>query len=115
MLTLQQRVAGLSPEMAQRAAAISQALEQGRIDEAERGVIASLAQTPQHPEVLSLHGTIQSMCGRSEEAIVTLVQSLKLRSQDARTLHALAGAYEANLDLGNALAAAKLACETGPE
>ena len=115
MLTQQQRVAGLSPEAAQRVTAIAQALEQGRIDEAERGVIASLAQTPQHPEVLSLHGTIQSMRGRSEEAIVTLVQSLKLRAQDARTLHTLAGAYEGNRDLGNALAAAKLACETGPE
>jgi tetratricopeptide (TPR) repeat protein len=115
MLTLQQRVAGLSPETAQRVAAISQALEQGRIDEAERGMSAVLAQAPQHPEVLSLHGAIQGMRGRSEEAIVTLVESLKLRAQDARTLHSLAGAYEANRDLANALAAARLAVETGPE
>jgi tetratricopeptide (TPR) repeat protein len=115
MLTQQQRVAGLAPETAQRVNEIAQALEQGRIDEAERGVIAALAQAPQHPEVLSLHGSVQMMRGRNEEAIVTLVQSLKLRAQDARTLHTLAGAYEANRDLVNALACARLACETAPE
>lgn len=115
MLTLQQRVAGLSPEVAQRVAAISQALEQGRIEEAERSMSAVLAQAPRHPEVLSLHGAIQGMRGRSQEAIVTLVESLKLRAKDARTLHSLAGAYEANWDTANALAAARLVVEMGSE
>jgi tetratricopeptide (TPR) repeat protein len=115
MLTQQQRFAGLSPDMAQRAVAIAQALEQGRIDEAERGVIAALALAPKHPEILRLLGTIQLARRRSDEAIDTLVQSLKGRPQDALTLHTLAGAYEAQMDLRNALAAARRACEMGPE
>jgi tetratricopeptide (TPR) repeat protein len=114
MLTQQQRMSGLSPEMVQRVIAIGQALEQGQIDEAERGAIAALALAPQHPEVLRLFGTIQLARG-SDEAIATLMESLKLRPQDALTLHSVAGAYEARKDLGNAMAAARRACEMGPE
>jgi tetratricopeptide (TPR) repeat protein len=115
MLTQQQRLAGLSPEMAQRALAIAQSLEQGRLEEAERGAIAALALAPQHPETLRLFGTVQLLRRLPDEAIGSLVQSLKLRPHDPLTLHSLAGAYEAQKDLSNALAAARRACETGPE
>ncbi len=115
MLTQQQRLAGFSPEMAQRALAIAQALDEGRVDEAERGAIAALALAPQHAETLRLFGTVQLLRRRSDEAIDTLVQSLRLRPQDPLTLHSLAGAYEEQKDLSNALKAARRACETGPE
>jgi len=58
---------------------------------------------------LALLGAIQFMRGRSDEAIDTLVQSLKLRPQDALSCIAWR-CYEAQKDFGNALAAARRAC-----
>src|SRR5664279_4587699 len=99
MLTQEQRLAGLSPDMAQRAIGIGQALEQGRVDEAERGAIAALALAPQHAEIQRLFGTVQLLRRRSDEAIQALVQALMQRPNDALALHSLAGAYEAQKDL----------------
>ncbi|MDR3386648.1 MAG: sulfotransferase [Rudaea sp.] len=115
MLTQQQRTAGLSPDLARRAAAIAQALEQGRLDEAERSSIACLVLAPKHAEILRLFGTIQFMRGRTGEAIDTLLQACAARPDDALIHNALGGAYEAVRDYPRALACLRRACELAPE
>ena len=62
-----QRFAGLTPELVRSATEIAQALEQRRLEDAERGVIAALALAPKHPELLRLYGLTQFARGRSEE------------------------------------------------
>lgn len=114
MLNQQQRLAGLAPAAAQRALAVAQALAQGRVDAAGRELIAAMALAPQHPEVLRLFGTLQSMQGNQREAIEALQAASRLRPEDALIHNALGGAYEAIMDHGQALAALKRACQTGP-
>src|SRR5450631_3821491 len=94
MLTAQQRLAGLTPELARRAIGIGQALEQGRLDEAERGVIATLALAPKHAEILRLSGIVAFRRGRNQDAIDTLLQAVAQRPDDPMIHNALAGVYE---------------------
>lgn len=115
MLTQQQRLAGLPAELAQRAAAIEQALRQQRLDEAENAVVAALAQAPQHPEILRLCGVIQYRRGRFAAAISTLLQARERRPDDAMIHNALGGAYEKARDPSKAREALRQACELAPE
>jgi len=115
MLTQQQRVVGLPADLAQRAAAIEQALRQQRLDEAENGVVQALAQAPHHPEILRLCGVIQYRRGRFAAAIGTLLQARERRPDDAMIHNALGGAYEKVRDQPNARAALRRACELAPE
>ncbi len=115
MSTQQQHLTGLTLNAAQRAQSIAQALEQGRVEEAERDVVAALALTPKDPEILRLLGSIQVARGRYDEAVDTLVQSLKQRPLDAGTVHMLANAYTGQRDMANALAASRRACELAPQ
>ena len=115
MLTQQQRLAGLAPAAAQRAVAIAQALEQGRVADAERDLIAALAMAPRHPEVLRLFGTLQAMRGNPREAIDALLAAAALQPADPYIHNALGGAYEAVMDHAQALAAMQRACAAGPD
>ena len=115
MLTQQQRLAGLSPDLARRALAITQALEQRRLDEAERGAIAALALAPKHPEILRLFGAIQLSRGRNEAAVDTLLQARALRPDDPMIHNALGGAYEGIQDFNRSREALRRACELGPD
>ncbi len=115
MLTPQQRLAGLTPSVAQQVIACTRALEGGRLDEAERGAVAALALAPGHPEILRLVGSIQVARGRNDEAVETLVQSLKQRPGDAEAMHMLAHAYIGQRDMANAFGASRRACELAPE
>jgi tetratricopeptide (TPR) repeat protein len=115
MLTQQQRLAGLSIDMAQRAVAIAQAMEQGRLDEAERGVIAALALAPKHPEILRLFGMSQFLRGRNDEAIDTLLQARGQQPDDPMIHNALGGAYEAVMDYTRARESLRRACDLAPD
>lgn len=115
MLTPQQRLAGLTSSAAQHVIACTQALEGGRLDEAERSGVAALALAPGHPEALRLAGSIQVARGRNDEAVETLVQSLKQRPADAEAMHMLAHAYIGQRDMSHAFGASRRACELAPE
>ena len=111
----EQRLAGLSAELRQRAQAIEQALRSNRIDAAEAEATNALAQAPAHPEILRLHGLIALRRGRSEQALQALLQARALRPEDALIYHAMGSAYEAIQDSAHARAALRRACELGPD
>jgi len=115
MLTQQQRLQGLGPAAAQRVALIVQALEQGRLDQAERDLIGVMALAPTHAEILRLFGTIQLMRGRPRDAVAALESAAAQRADDPQIHNALGGAYEALADYDRAVAALRRACETGPD
>jgi len=114
-LTMQQRVAGLLPDLVRRLQAIEQDLQAGRLEAAERDVAAVLAAAPKHPEVLRLFAVIQSLRGRPSQAIQALQQANAQRPTDAMIYNALAGVYERINDFGRARAALQRACELGPQ
>jgi tetratricopeptide (TPR) repeat protein len=115
VITQQQRFAGLSPELAQRVLAITQALQERRIDDAERGVIAALALAPKHAEVLHLFGRVQCIRGRFEPGLDTLLQARALRPNDPAIHLDLGAAYEMLKDYGRAREAFMRASELGPD
>jgi tetratricopeptide (TPR) repeat protein len=115
MFTIQQRMAGLSPALAQSATAIAQALEAGRLDQAERDVTAARTAAPKHPEILRLFGLVEKLRGRPQQAIEALTQAATLQPQDPFIQHALAGAYEMVHDHARALATMRRLCDLAPE
>ncbi|MGH8157150.1 MAG: tetratricopeptide repeat-containing sulfotransferase family protein [Rhodanobacter sp.] len=92
-----------------------EALEVGRVDEAERRLADASASDPQHPEVLRMQAGIHSLRGRSQQAISTMRQALAQRPQDALyhntlgTLLGSAGEFDA------AIAALRHCCELQPD
>lgn len=115
MLTIQQRLAGLPPDVAPQIAVIARDLERGNAAAAERGIIAAMSRAPGHPEILRLFGLIQQRLGRNREALATLAQACALRPADAAIHNALAGVYEAVNDADRARAALRRACELAPD
>ncbi len=108
------RLQGLAPNAMQQVMVAGQALDAGRVDEADRQLTQVLASYPNHPEVLRMRAGILSMRGQHSQAIGTMRQALALRPQDAayhNTLGSLlgtAGEYEA------AIAALRHTCELQP-
>ena len=115
MLSVAERWRGLAPPLAKQAEAVSKALAAGRVDEAERGAIALLAQAPEHPEALRLSGAVQVARRRFGEAIATLRAAAARRPDDPLIHHALANAYEATRDDAAALDSMRRACVAGPD
>lgn len=115
VLSQQQRLAGLSPDLAHRAVAIGNALRQRRVDDAERDAIAAFALAPKHPEILYLFGRVQSMRGRHEQAVDSFLQAQAVRSNDALIWSHLGAAFEQLMDFDRARKAFRKACEVGPE
>src|SRR5947207_4919374 len=110
-----QRTAGLPADLVRQAGAIASALQQGRVDEAERSVIAALARAPQHPEILRLFGMIQFRRGRLRAAVDTLQQAFAQLPHDAMICNELGGAYERVRDFQRARAMFQRACELDPQ
>ena len=115
MLTAEQRLSGLAPDLAQRMRAIEQALQQRRVAEAERAVIAALALAPQHPEVLRLFAVTQIGSGRPEPALQALRQAHAQRPDDPLIYLAFGSAFEGVKDYARARESLRRACELGPD
>lgn len=115
MLTAEQRLAGLSPELVQRLRDIGASLQQRRVADAERMSIAALALAPKHPEVLRMFALVQSVNGRTYEAIQALLQANARQPNDPMIYAALGSAYEAIKDFARAREALRRACELAPD
>ena len=108
------RLHGLDRGTAMQIAAAAQALEGGRVDEAERQLASTYANHPDHPEVLRLRAGVLSQRGRYHEAIAACRQALQLRPDDPLqyntfgTVLAEAGQYD------DAIAALRRCCELQP-
>ena len=108
------RLRGLDAAAIHRVVATAQALEAGRLDEASREIGSVTARFPQHPEVLRLVAGIESLRGRSTEAISAMRRAVAQRPDDALyqntlgTVLAEAGAYD------DAIVALRRCCELEP-
>lgn len=111
---MNQRLQGLSPAATQQVMMAGQALDAGRVDEADRQLAGVLTAYPDHPEVLRMKAGIYSMRGEHPAAIRVMQRALAQRPQDAayhNTMGSLlgsAGEYEA------AIAALRRTCELQP-
>jgi tetratricopeptide (TPR) repeat protein len=115
ILTQQQRYAGLSPDMAQRMIAVTEAIRQRRIADAERGALAAYALAPDHPEVLLQLGRLHCLCRRYEQGLEALVRAAQLRPNDALIFSEIGNAYESQKDVKYARVAFERACQVGEE
>ncbi|HEX4479983.1 MAG TPA: hypothetical protein VH082_04190, partial [Rudaea sp.] len=111
ILTQQQRMAGLSPDLAQRMVAVAEAIAQRRIDDAERSAIAAYAMAPNHPEVLHQFGRVHCLQNRFEPGLEMLVRAAKLRPNDALIFSDMGNAYELLMDNLHARKAFERACQ----
>ena len=109
------RLQGLSPTARTSIMIAGEALEAGRVDEAERRMAVAAGSDPQHPEVLRMQAGIHSLRGRAQQAIGTMRQALAQRPQDALyhntlgTLLGSAGEFDA------AITALRHGCELQPD
>ncbi len=114
-LPLGSRLHGLSPAAARSAVAAAQALNLGRVADADLQIIGLLALYPNHPEVLRLLAGVQSLRGDFRSAIVTLQQAIALRPDDALYLNTLGSALiEANR-YDEAIITLRRACALDPK
>jgi tetratricopeptide (TPR) repeat protein len=111
---MNQRFQGLDSAATEYTIAAGEALDSGRLDEADRQLAQVLANYPDHPEVLRLHAGIYSLRGKHIDAVRTMRQALAQRPADAlyhNTLGSLlgtAGDYESAID------ALRSACKLQP-
>jgi len=108
------RLHGLSQTAIRGVVAAAQALELGRVDEADRHIIGLLALYPQHPEVLRLMAGAQSLRGQTQAAIATLQRAIALRPDDALYLNTLGSTQIAAFDYDGAIATLRHATELDP-
>jgi tetratricopeptide (TPR) repeat protein len=73
---------GLSAVNAARLGSAGQALETGRLDEAEQLLQAAYRDTPEHPEILRLQSGLFSQRGRHAEAVQLMRLALRSRGDD---------------------------------
>lgn len=83
------RLAGLPQTAIRPVVTAAQALDSGRVDEAEHHIIALLALYPTHPEILRLHAGTQRLRGDIDGAIATLQRAIAARPDDAVYLNTL--------------------------
>jgi tetratricopeptide (TPR) repeat protein len=109
------RLKGLSPDTRMHIMVAGEALEAGRVDEAERHLANATASDPQHPEVLRMQAGIHSMRGRPQQALNAMRQALSQRPQDAiyhNTMGTLLGSVG---DFDAAIASLQRCCELQPD
>jgi tetratricopeptide (TPR) repeat protein len=92
-----------------------EALEAGRVDEAERHLAGATATDPQHPEVLRMQAGIHSLRGRPQQALNAMRQALSQRPQDA-IYHNTMGTLLGNVgEFDAAIVSLRRCCELQPD
>jgi Flp pilus assembly protein TadD len=108
------RLHGLTAQAVQQVIATANALELGRINDAERHIQSALALFPNHPEILRLLTAILQMRGQFADALVTMQRAVSLRPHDALYYNTLGGVLSDNNDNDAAIASLRRACELDP-
>lgn len=109
------RLQGLSPTARTNIMAAGEALETGRVDEAEQHLAAAAATDSRHPEVLRMQAGIHNLRGRPQQAIGTMRQALAHRPQDALYHNTLGTLLGSTGDYDAAIAALRRGCELQPD
>ena len=108
------RLDGLTPQAIRYVIATANALELGRVDEAERHIMGVMALNPDHAEVLRLLAGIQNLRGDKAGAIQTMRRAVALRPNDALYHNTLGAVLGENTDLDAAIESLRRACELQP-
>jgi len=109
------RLEGLSPNTRTHIMVAGEALEAGRVEEAERQLADIPPSDLQHPEILRMQAGVHSLRGRTREAVRAMQQALMQRPLDALyhntlgTLLGSAGEFDA------AITALRRGCELRPD
>jgi tetratricopeptide (TPR) repeat protein len=109
------RLDGLPPQAIRDVVATANALELGRVDEAERHIMGALALHPEHPEVLRLLAGIQNLRGDNFGAVDSMRRAVAQRPNDALYHNTLGAVLGENTQLDAAIAALRRACELQPD
>ena len=109
------RLDGISQQAFGQVIATANALEYGRVDEAERHISGLLAVYPDHAEILRLFAGVQNLRGDRAGAISTMRRAVALRPDDALYHNTLGAVLGENTELDAAIACLRRACELQPE
>lgn len=110
----EQRLANLSPSAARALRSAGQLLLKRNVDAAATALVEVLAEAPDHPEALRLHGITLQLRGRPVEAIAALQRAIASRPNDALLINTLGGALSDAHRRDAALDAFRRACELDP-
>jgi len=108
------RLDGLTPQAIRYVIATANALEYGRVDEAERQIAGVMAMFPDHFEVLRLYAGIQNLRGDRQGAIESMRRSVAQRPDDALYHNTLGAVLGESNDFDEAIACLRRACELQP-
>jgi tetratricopeptide (TPR) repeat protein len=109
------RLDGLTPEAIRYVIATANALELGRVDEAERHISGVMALFPDQAEVLRLLAGIQNLRGYRTAAIASMRRAVALRPDDALYHNTLGAVLGENTEMDAAIASLRRACELQPD
>src|SRR5512142_2833608 len=108
------RLDGLTPQAIRHVVATANALDLGRVDEAEHHIMGVMALHPDHPEVLRLLAGIQNLRGDKGAAIESMRRAVAQRPNDALYHNTLGAVLGENTQLDAAIASLRRACELQP-
>ncbi|MDR3388056.1 MAG: sulfotransferase [Rudaea sp.] len=109
------RLDGLTPQAIRHVVATADALELGRVDEAERHITGAMALFPDHPEVLRLLAGIQNLRGDKRAAIDSMRRAVAQRPDDALYHNTLGAVLGESTEMDAAIASLRRACELQPD
>ncbi|MGA9336041.1 MAG: sulfotransferase [Rudaea sp.] len=109
------RLAGLPPAAVRLVNSAAAALQRHQAVPAEQGLLAALAQAPDHAEVLRLLGMSLRLQNRNAEALAILQRAATQRPDDALIQNGLGSALDACGDSEGAIAAFRRASKLAPQ
>jgi tetratricopeptide (TPR) repeat protein len=108
------RLHGLSDNAIRSVTAAADALDRGRVAQAEQQVVGLLALYPNHPEILRLYAGVQNLRGDFSGAIATMERAIASRPDDAVYLNTLASSLIELTDYDKAIATLRRAVVLDP-
>jgi tetratricopeptide (TPR) repeat protein len=91
-----------------------EALEAGRVEEAEHHLAAASLSDPTHPEVLRMQAGVHGLRGRHQQAVIVMQRALQQRPDDALYHNTMGALLGASGDFDGAIVALRRCCELQP-